>query len=67
MQSVPRVVFLVVLLPLSAAVSTYSQTQAKQQLAETAADKIIHRFCKRFPYLRLTINEHVRNNWLGDN
>jgi len=48
MQSVPRVVFLVVLLPLSAAVSTYSQTQAKQRLAETAADKIIHRSYKRF-------------------
>jgi len=81
MQSVPRVVFLVVLLPLSAAVSTYSQTQAKQQLAETAADKIIHRFYETLdfadvyrefylsdPNIRKTEVEVVMRNmiWQGD-
>jgi hypothetical protein len=53
MQSLARV-FLFLLLLLSWTASTYSQTQNKQELAETIHD------------LRLTIHEHVRNNRLGN-
>ena len=53
MQSFARV-FLFLLLLLSWTASTYSQTQNKQEPAETINDS------------RLTIYEHVRNNRLGN-
>src|ERR1044071_9105837 len=53
MQSLARV-FLFLLLLLSWTASTYSQTQNKQELAETIHDS------------RLTIHEHVRNDRLGN-
>jgi hypothetical protein len=60
MQSVARIVLFLLLL-LTLATSTYSQTPTKQQLAEATADKIIHRFYETLDFGDVYREFYVRN------